>query len=244
MECASLRAPSHRIRWRLIRVMRHDRSSFTEGLVFAGDRLFESSGPDRRVFAIDPSTGRVLSVARWSDANGEDNFAEGLAFDGRRLVQLSWHGGRARTWDPETLMRGPSLTYEGAGWGLCFDGRDFLRSDGSATLTVHDRDTFASLASLAVTIDGEPLASLNELECIGTSVFANVWYTAHVVRIDRGSGEVTGVLDLSELVRTENMLGYENVLNGLAWDPNARQLYVTGKRWKHIYVIELFESPS
>lgn len=242
--CKAL-AASPSIAWRLVKVLPHDESSFTEGLVFVSDRLFESSGRRSRLIELDPATGEVIADHAWPTGAGLPAFAEGLASDGTRLVQLSWQTGAAWTWDVATLTRSERLMYRGEGWGLCFDGSQYLRSDGTAQLTGHDPRTFAPTGTtIHVTLDGEPLVDLNELECVDGAVLANVWNTPYVVLIDPASGRVNGRVDLTELVARESARGSESVLNGVARDPATGYLHVTGKHWSHLYVIELIPSPD
>lgn len=228
-------APS--VAWSLVRTIPHDSSSFTEGLVFHEGTLFESSGGDgdSRILASD-ATGTVIAQKRLPDqVAGRTPFAEGLAIAGGTLVQLTWKNERALTWST-ALNRNIELPYKGEGWGLCFDGEGFWRSDGSANLRRHAK-SFVEERRVEVTLDGVPVRRLNELECVGDRVFANVFQTKYVVVIK--DGVVVGVLNLSDIVATEDASGRESVLNGIAWDPVRRELYVTGKNWAHTYVLRL-----
>lgn len=241
--CAALAAVP-RWPWQLVATVAHDASSFTEGLTFVGPRLFESSGQRSRLLEVDPATGATRASLAWPGGPGDPVFGEGLASDGARLVQLSWKTQAAWTWDVATLARGPVLRYEGEGWGLCFDGARYWRSDGSATLTAHDAATFAPTGdTLDVTAGGQPITDLNELECWDGAIVANVWHTPYAIRIDAATGAVTGVLDLTALVDREGATGAEHVLNGLAWDAAARHLHVTGKLWRRRFVIALAPPP-
>lgn len=139
-----------------------------------------------------------------------------------------------------TLARERDFAYDGEGWGLCSDGKVFWRSDGSDELLRHTLTDFAPVGDpLKVRLGTEPVEALNELECIGDDVFANVWQTPFVVRIDSRTGQVTGVLDLQPLVEDAKTSGKESVLNGLAWNAHTHRLYVTGKMWSKMYVIEV-----
>jgi glutaminyl-peptide cyclotransferase len=233
------------LKWTLVRSLPHDESSFTQGLAFVDGQLFESAGGfhDSRVMKIDRDTGAVIAVRPWPVAimgTLQNPFAEGMASDGKRLVQLSWKNQRALTWSLD-LERGPDLSYAGDGWGLCFDGTGYWRSDGSSRLHRHRRDDLAESKELAVdvTSHGEEVDRLNELECIDGLVFANVWKTPFVVVIRPADGHVIGVLDFTSLVEDVDASGHESVLNGIAWDPSRRELYVTGKEWRALYVVRL-----
>ena len=237
------------IGWTLVRTIAHDSSSFTQGLVFADDGyLYESAGGERtsRLVKVDPASGKLVAERRWPRAiqgTTQVPFAEGLALAGDRFVQLSWKNGRALTWSRE-LVRGPDLRYRGEGWGLCFDGRGFWRSDGTAKLRRHATATFAEERTLIVRANGEEVGSLNELECVGDHVYANVWQTPYVVIIRARDGVVAGVLDFTRLVDDVAASGRGSVLNGIAWDPARGELYVTGKRWSKMYVVRLSAAAS
>lgn len=167
-----------------------------------------------------------------------DEFGEGLALAAGRLVQLTWRNGIARLWDPATFEALGTLAYEGEGWGLASNGRELVQSDGSALLTFRDPATFAPLRTLAVSRSGRPQFYLNELEWFDGALWANVWMSDEIVRIDPESGRVTGVLDLSGLLAPEEARRAD-VLNGLAWDATRRLLYVTGKYWPRLFALEL-----
>jgi glutamine cyclotransferase len=217
----------------------HDPSAFTEGLVFVGHRLFESSGGygSSDVREVDPDSGAVVRSAPLPT----DQFGEGLAAAGGRLRQLTWREGVAHTWSLD-LAEGPVAHYEGEGWGLSFDPATdrWVQSDGSSTLTFRDRDTFAPSGHLEVRRAGRPVTDLNELEVVGRSVWANVWKRDELVRIDLRSGDVTAVADASSLVPATTRDDREAVLNGIAHrpgDPPGR-LWLTGKRWPTSYVVD------
>lgn len=224
----------------------HDPQAFTQGLLWHDGALYESTGRygASTVRRVDPASGEVLEVRYLPD----DLFAEGLARVDDTLIQLTWRAGRAYVWPLDGFGRGePALArhaYEGEGWGLCFDGRRLVMSDGSDRLTFRDAADFAVTGSVDVTMDGEPLEALNELECADGAVWANVWYEDHIVRIDPGSGRVTATVDLSELLSVEERarLGDGAVLNGIAWDEERGTLWVTGKLWPALFEIELDDS--
>ncbi len=238
-----LRTADLRVEWHQVSTMPHDDSLFTEGLTFLGSDLYESSGGygNSRVIKVNPSTGVILLSKSWPRAFSGDSerpFAEGLTSAGNILLQLSWKNQRALSWSG-ALVRGPDHTYRGEGWGVCSDGTHLWRSDGTARLHRHEGANFSKEVepALPVTINGQPLANLNELECVGTTVLANVWQTPFVVLISSATGAVTGVLDLEPLVRDAKAWGSESVLNGIAWDKAGHRLFVTGKRWSKMYTL-------
>ena len=214
----------------------HDAAAFTQGLLFRGGRLYESTGLHGRsaLREVEVESGKVLR----SVALPVEEFGEGLAFAGGRLVQLTWQNGIAHGWDPESLTRVAEWRYEGEGWGLAFDGRELVQSDGSARLNFRSPETFAVVRTLDVRRAGAPQFYLNELEWVDGAIWANVWQSDEIVRIDPASGEVTGVIDLAGLLSEAERRGAD-VLNGIAWDAAKRRLYVTGKNWPKLFALEL-----
>lgn len=232
----------------VVDVIDHDTDAFTQGLVFASDgRLFESTGEygDSEVRQIDPASGKVLRATSLP----AEVFAEGLAVGPDGLVQLTWKEGRAFRWATDTFEPQPEWRYAGEGWGLTYSPADdtFLRSDGTATVTRHRRDDFSVLNTVTVTRDGDEVTQLNELELIDGELFANVWMTDEILRVDPGSGRVTGVVDASPLrergVITDTVLGSQDVLNGIAHRPGdpPNRWYVTGKNWPAMFVVDIGE---
>ncbi len=221
----------------------HDRSAFTQGLLFVdADTIAESTGlyGQSEVRLVDPVTGEV----RLRRALRSDLFGEGLTMlpDGE-LVQLTWKEGVALRWDPEDLRPAGETSYEGEGWGLAWDpeAEVLLSTDGSERISRRLPDTFEVASVVTVRRDGRPVSKLNELEWVDGVLWANVWETSELLRIDPQTGDVTGVVDLSPI---DPGLGDPNaVLNGIAHRPGdpADRLWVTGKNWPEMFVIDLVE---
>jgi glutamine cyclotransferase len=213
----------------------HDPAAFTQGLVVSNGRLFESTGlvGASTVREVDLQTGAVL---RATDT-GSSYFGEGLAEVGDRLVQLTWRNGVALLFDRDTFARVGEFHYEGEGWGLCDDGARLVMSDGSPRLTFRDPQSFAVVGSVDVHDGGVPVDELNELECVGRRVFANVWHSDRIARIDPATGRVDGWLDAAALRPPE--AGSEDVLNGIAYDEATDTYLLTGKRWPSIYRVRI-----
>ncbi len=220
----------------------HDPDAFTQGLLVDGDRLFESTGLHGRssVREVEIASGRVL---RRQDLP-EKLFGEGLAEVGDRLFQLTWQSGLALAWERDTFTRRGELSYPGEGWGLTSDGHRLVMSDGSSWLVFRDPETFAELGRVEVTLSGRPLSQLNELEWVDGAVWANVWQSLSIVRIDPETGEVTGVADCSALEARlpPAASGSIDVLNGIAWWPSHRSFLVTGKLWPRMFEVT-FDEP-
>jgi glutaminyl-peptide cyclotransferase len=224
------------LRVRVVRSYPHDRTAFTQGLLFFEGKLYESTGLHRQssLRRVDPESGTVEARVMLEP----ELFGEGLARVGGRLVQLTWQNGRALFWNLGTFKREREATYEGEGWGLCFDGRRLVMSDGSARLTFRDPDSFAKLGEVTVRRAGTPVSSLNELECVDGVVYANIWQDWHIARIDPASGDVTAWIDASGLLAPEERAGTD-VLNGIAAVPGSRNLLLTGKLWPRAFEVEL-----
>jgi glutaminyl-peptide cyclotransferase len=226
------RLATERLRVQIVQAYPHDPNAFTQGLVLAGGRLFESTGLEGRssLREVELTTGRVL---RKLDVPAPV-FAEGLALVGTRLFQITWKHETAYTYDRDTFKQGPSFPYTGEGWGLCHDGRDLVMSDGSARLTFRGPETFRVTREVVVREGGQPVEQLNELECVGADVYANVWMTDRIVRINPASGAVTATIDASNLLSPSERYGTD-VLNGIAFDPATDTFLITGKLWPKMF---------
>lgn len=217
----------------------HDRGAFTQGLQLEGGQLFESSGLYGQSFIrIAGVDGReIVRVPLPADA-----FAEGLALLGDRLYLLSWRERQLRVYDRQLRLLSQH-PYPRDGWGLTHDGHQLIASDGSDTLHFIDPATLETVRSLRVREDGQPLNLLNELEWVEGLIFANVWMSQRIVAIDPASGEVLGHLELVGLLPAALRRADTDVLNGIAWDRQRRQLLVTGKRWPRLYALRLEHLP-
>jgi glutamine cyclotransferase len=226
-----------RIGYRVLNSYPHDATAFTQGLLWHDGGFYESTGLEGRstVRRVEFPSGRVLqqtSVPR-------PLFAEGLALVGERLVQLTWKSRRGLVYDRKTLKPIAHFSYETEGWGLAYDGKNLIMSDGSDTLTYLDKDDYQPVRRLRVMLDGQPVNKLNELEWIEGEVWANVWQTDLVVRIDPATGNVRSIVDLSGLLPVSERSGQEDVLNGIAYDPKKKRIFVTGKLWPRLFEIEI-----
>ncbi|MFN0025909.1 MAG: glutaminyl-peptide cyclotransferase [Acidimicrobiales bacterium] len=223
------------LRVNILETFPHDPSAFTQGLVFHQGELYESTGlvgfSTLRRVAL--SSGTVLASVNVDPPI----FAEGLALVGEELIQLSWRSGKALVYGRADLQLRRELDYREEGWGLCYDGVALVHSDGTATLRRRDPGTFAVLSEVSVTDQGRPVTRLNELECVGGSVYANVWQTDHIARIDPATGHVTAWIDAAALV--PNSGGADDVLNGIAYDPGSDTFLLTGKRWSQLYRVTI-----
>ena len=219
----------------------HDPAAFTQGLLWWQGKLYESTGRRGRsqLRRIDPATGTVEHQVRISVLF----FGEGLAREGRRLVMLTWQAEQAFVFGLPDLDRLGTLRYRGEGWGLCHDGSRFVMSDGSNVLSFRDSESFAVVGQVAVTLDGSPLANLNELECVDGEVYANVFQRDSIVRIDPATGRVTALVDATGLRDAGEAQG-AGVLNGIAYSPELERFFVTGKLWPAMFEVTFVGEPG
>lgn len=206
----------------------HDPTAFTEGFELAGGSLWESTGLSghSQLRELDPASGTV----RRSVALPDDAFGEGVTVLPDRIWQLTYRDGVAYDRDPATLAVRRTVSLEREGWGACHDTERVLTSDGTDELVARDPVSFTPRGAVRVTAAGVPVDELNELECTPAGVWANVWRTDHIVRIDPTSGRVTAVVDASGLLPPGER-GDTDVLNGIAAVPGTDEFLLTGKLW-------------
>jgi len=225
----------------------HDRSAFTEGLQYLGRGVvLESTGlvGESGVRRTDLKTGRVQTSVSTPLAQA---FGEGATVLGGIAYHLTWQDGVAFAFDAVTLREMGRYHYTGEGWGLTNDGKQLIMSNGSAALVWRDPKTFAVRRSVTVTDQGQPVRNLNELEYVQGSVYANVWLTDRIAKIDPATGKVTAWIDVSSLTREASTtatragrpLTFDDVPNGIAFVPERGTLLLTGKRWPNIFEVKL-----
>jgi glutamine cyclotransferase len=226
--------------YQVVNTFHHDPRAFTQGLLFHDGKLLESTGQygQSTLREVDLATGAVLrqlSVPR-------EYFAEGLALLDGKLYQLTWQEHKAFVYDlnadPKSFHKDREFPYTGEGWGLTTDGRWLIMSDGTSTLRFLNPATFAVDHTVNVLKSDTPLERLNELEYVKGEVFANIWQTDWVARIDPASGRVAGMIDFSWLLPAADKSGTD-VLNGIAYDPAGDRLFVTGKNWPKLFEVRL-----
>jgi glutamine cyclotransferase len=223
--------------YEVVQAYPHDPGSFTQGLIFEEGIFYESAGlyGESSLRKVALETGEVLQQV---DLPGM-YFAEGLTSWDDTLIQLTWQEHVGFVYDKESFAQVGTFEVATEGWGLTQDGERLIMSDGTATLFFLDPETFAVLDTVTVTDQGQEIVNLNELEWVDGEVFANIWQTDDIVRIDPKTGEVLGWIDLSGLLPPEERSPETNVLNGIAFDPEANRLFVTGKLWPRLYEIRL-----
>lgn len=227
------------LRVEVLSVIAHDPRAFTQGLLVQDGRMFESTGlyGQSSLREVASASGEVLRSIPL-DARF---FGEGLAAVDNRLIQLTWRENTALVYDRETFTEIERFTYSGEGWGLSYDGTLLAMSDGSDTIAFRSPENFNSLRSIQVTLHGQPVRRLNELEYAGGFLYANVWQEDSIVKIDPANGKVVAVIDASGLLTPEEAHSAD-VLNGIAYDPASGDFYVTGKYWPKLFRVRFVES--
>jgi glutamine cyclotransferase len=222
---------------RVVNTYPHDRGAFTEGLVIQDGVLYESTGLNGQstLRRVDLETGAVLQNITLAPAY----FGEGVTVLGSKIYQLTWQSHVGFVYDRKSLTFLGGFHYPTEGWGLTHDGQRLIMSDGTATLHFLDAGTLAETGQVQVTDRGQPVMRLNELEYIHGEVWANVWLTDLIARINPETGQVVGWLDLSGLLSPEDLSQPVDVLNGIAYDSDHDRLFVTGKWWPKLFEIEL-----
>ncbi len=223
----------------VVEALPHDTQAFTQGLLFHDGFFYESTGLNGHssLRKVDPATGEILKRINLP----AEYFGEGLALLNSRLYQLTWRHGKGFVYDLATFAPLREFAYSGEGWGLTTDGRSLILSDGTAQLRFLDPESFAVTRTVEVTHDGRPVTQLNELEYIEGEIYANLWQTHRIVRIDPKNGRVTGIIDLAGILPASERRRNTDVLNGIAYDPAARRLFVTGKNWPRVFEIKVTE---
>ena len=226
-----------RLSFRVVNVYPHDPAAFTQGLTVHEGVLYEGTGRhgESSLRRVELETGAVLQR---HDLAGE-YFGEGIAVAGNRIFQLTWKAGVAIEYDRTSFEEVRRFAYRGEGWGLTYDGKHLIMSDGTDTLRFIDPATFKEVRRVIVCDKVTPVRQLNELEYIRGKIYANVWETDRIARIDPETGAVTAWIDLAGLLPASDHRPDTATLNGIAYDAESRRLFVTGKCWPKLFEIEL-----
>jgi glutaminyl-peptide cyclotransferase len=217
----------------------HDPKAFLQGLLWYEGDFYESTGlcGQSTLRRVEFSTGKILK----SSSLSSELFGEGLALADNRLIQLTWKSKRGFVYDRESFASLREFKYETEGWGITFDGKHLIMSDGSSDLFYLDPITFAPVRKLSVTMNGRSIDNLNELEFIEGEIWSNVWQTDLILRIDPGTGRVASFLNLRGILPASMRTGNEDVLNGIAYDARQKRIFVSGKLWPRIFEIRVKE---
>ena len=228
----------------LVRTYPHDQGAFTQGLQYVTEGsgptssgvLYEGTGLNGRssIRKVKLETGEILQRRDLA----AEHFGEGIVVWQSQIIQLTWQSGLAFVYDRASFAPKQTFRYRGEGWGLTHDGTSLIMSDGTDELRVLNPATFAERRRIKVTAVGEPVPRLNELEYVKGEIFANVWQTDYVARINPATGKVVAWIDLRGLLTPRERLSTD-VLNGIAYDAARDRLFVTGKLWPMIFEITL-----
>lgn len=226
----------------VVRTYPHDSAAFTQGLFYLNGFLYESTGLEGHstVRKVELASGKVLQKVDLPAAL----FGEGITFWDDRLLSLTWKDHFGYVFDLKTFTQKERYSYEGEGWGLTRNDREIILSDGTADLRFLNPQSLLETHRVHVTANGKPIDQLNELEWVKGEVFANIWQTDKIARINPVSGKVVGWIDLTGLLPTgDRQPGYTDVLNGIAYDAATDRLFVTGKLWPKLFEIRLLTAP-
>jgi glutamine cyclotransferase len=226
--------------YQIVHAFPHDPAAFTEGLIFDSGFLYESTGLEGRATLrkTELETGRVLQIHELSATE----FGEGLTEFGDKLIQLTWKSHQGYVYNKSTFRLLREFSYPTEGWGLTQDGKELIMSDGTATLYFLNPDSFQRTHQIEVSDVSGPVTQLNELEYVQGEVYANVWQTDRIVRIDPVTGRVLGWIDLTGLLSVQDRRTPVDVLNGIAYDAEHNRLFVTGKLWPKLFEIKLIST--
>jgi len=224
--------------YEVIHAYPHDAHAFTEGLFYLNGFLYESTGLEGHssVRKVELETGKIIEQHRLP----LPYFGEGIVNWRGRIYQLTWLNHTGFVYDLATLAVRNEFHYPGEGWALTQNGSSIIMDDGTPEIRFWDPETLSEIHRITVTDQGEPVEKLNELEWVEGEIFANIWGTNRIARIDPASGNVTGWIDLTGLLSSTDQGGNpEAVLNGIAYDAQQKRLFVTGKHWPKLFQIQL-----
>ena len=230
-----IRVPTYT--YEIINTYPHDTAAFTQGLVYYQGLLYESTGLNGQssIRKVDLQTGQVLKKVDVSP----QFFAEGLALLNGRAYQLTWQSRRGFIYDLDSFQQLDTFSYTSEGWGLTHDGQSLIMSDGTNQIRFLNPNTFEVQRTINVHDNSQPIDHLNELEYIKGEIYANIWLTDRIAKIDPQSGRVTAWLNLTGLLLPEDHVPEGGVLNGIAYDEAHDRLFVTGKLWPKLFEIKL-----
>ncbi len=220
----------------------HDPTAFTEGLLYHDGFLYESTGLKGASFVRKErlDTGKVVQQR----AIDSKYFGEGIVIWKDRLIELTWDSQIGFVYDLASFAPRSEFHYQGEGWALTQDGHRLIMSDGTSDLRILDPESLAETGRIHVTCDGSPIRNINELEWVKGEIYANIWLTSFIARIDPGSGAVVGLIDATALAAAVPKTSEDAVLNGIAYDPGGDRLFITGKLWPSVYQITLSARPD
>ncbi|WP_018614470.1 glutaminyl-peptide cyclotransferase [Segetibacter koreensis] len=233
-------APPANISYNIVATYPHDTSSFTQGLIWQNNTLYEGTGLEghSRLMTVNLKNGK----ASQSVALDPSIFGEGITILNNKIYQLTWQNHKVYVYDAKTLKKLKELTWEHDGWGLTNNGTDLIASTGESNLYIVDPETFKIKRIIGVSDNTGPVGNLNELEYVNGAIYANIYLTDYIIKIDPANGHILGKIDLSGLLtkagkNVDTDEGY--VLNGIAYDSAKKSMYITGKKWPLIFEMKV-----
>jgi glutaminyl-peptide cyclotransferase len=239
--CADPEVPVYTVE--VIHAYPHDVNAFTEGLFYLNGFLYESTGLEQHssIRKVRLETGEVIKKLDIAP----QYFGEGIVNWKNHIISLTWKTEVGFVFDLGSFKQERKFSYHGEGWGLTQDGKEVIMSDGTPQLRFLDPETLKETHRIEVKLRGRAVPNVNELEWVKGEIFANVWQTNWILRIDPVSGNVVGVVDLNGLLKQSDIVpGQTDVLNGIAYDARGDRLFITGKNWPKLYEIQLRASLS
>ncbi|MBA7546215.1 hypothetical protein ES705_38598 [subsurface metagenome] len=223
--------------YKVVNTYPHDRSAFTEGLVFKDGVLYEGTGLHgySTLRRVNLETGEILQIRELTP----QFFGEGVTIYGNKIIQLTWQSHTGFVYDKYSFKLLQEFNYPDEGWGITHDGKHLIMSDGTETLHFLDPETFEEVGQIEVSANNIPVTRINELEYIQGEIYANIWQTERIARIAPLTGQVIGWIDLKGILSPEDHSEKVDVLNGIAYDVKNDRLFVTGKFWPKLFEIEL-----
>ncbi|MBN1972711.1 MAG: glutaminyl-peptide cyclotransferase [Sedimentisphaerales bacterium] len=223
--------------YQVINTFPHDPNAFTQGLVYADGFLYESTGLEGRssIRKVELETGKVVQIYNLPDKY----FGEGITIFEDKIIQLTYQSHVGFVYNKTTFEPLQQFSYRTEGWGLTHNGKQIIMSDGSASISFLDPNSFELISRVPVYYKGSLLRYVNELEYINGKVFANIWGSDYIAVIDPHTGQVKSIIDLKGLLKTQDTNGKVDVLNGIAYDAVNKRLFVTGKLWPKLFEIKL-----
>jgi glutamine cyclotransferase len=223
--------------YELVKARPHDRGAFTEGLVYWDGMLIESTGlyGHSVLRKVDLETGVVRQEVKLP----EQYFGEGIAVLDGKIYQLTWQNHRGFIYDAKSMDQLGEFSFAGEGWGLTTDGRSLIMTDGTNRIRFLDPVTFEVTRTIDISAHGQPVANLNELEYVRGELYANVWKTEFILRIDPSTGKILGSVDFVGLLPQGDRARDTDVMNGIAYDAQRDRLFVTGKNWPKLFEVKV-----
>ena len=227
--------------FQVVRTIPLEETSFTQGLEVLDGSIFQSSGlyGESRLSEIDLQSGNIIREMPINDSY----FAEGITVFDQSIIMLTWKEEKAFRIDISNFSIIENFSFEGEGWGICFNGEHLVMSNGTSQISFRDPETFEINHTIQVTWDGQPVSNINELECVEREILANVWLQDVILSIDSISGNVQYFISPTSISSTQGNNSNE-VLNGIAFDKSSGGFWITGKNWTHIYLIEISQEET